>query len=75
MKVSDDNQFKKTVSIVYTNYRGETRLRRIIPIKIWYGSADWHPEEQWHLEAYDIEKQADRSFAIKDIRTWFREDG
>jgi predicted DNA-binding transcriptional regulator YafY len=64
-------QKSEMVSIVYTNYRGETAVRQIIPIKIWFGKTDWHPEEQWLLDAYDLEKGADRSFAMKDIRSWF----
>jgi predicted DNA-binding transcriptional regulator YafY len=63
----------ETVNIVYTNYRNETAVRKVVPKKIWFGGTDWHPEEQWLLDAYDIEKQADRSFAMKDIRSWFPE--
>lgn len=62
---------KAIVNIVYTNYRGETGLRKIIPKRIWFGSTDWHPEEQWLLDAYDVNKNGDRSFALKDIRAWF----
>ena len=62
---------KQVVSLVYTNYRGETAVRQVLPKRIWFGKTDWHPEEQWLLDAFDIEKQADRSFAIKDIRCWF----
>lgn len=58
------------VTIVYTNYRGETGERKIVPKKIWFGSTEWHPEEQWLLDTYDVEKQADRSFAMKDIKSW-----
>lgn len=64
---------KKTVSILYTNYRGETAIRKIIPKEIWFGKTEWHPEEQWLLNAHDIEKKADRSFAMKDIKSWFLE--
>lgn len=66
---------KKVIHIVYTNYRGETRLRKIFPEKIWFGKTKWHPEEQWLLDACDVEKQASRTFALKDIRAWFTEEG
>ena len=59
-----------SVSIVYTNYRGETSVRRITPKKIWFGKNEWHKEEQWFLDAFDEEKKADRSFAMKDISKW-----
>lgn len=60
----------KQVTILYTNYRGETATRLILPEKIWFGSTEWHPEPQWFLEALDIEKQAVRSFAMRDIQIW-----
>lgn len=62
---------EKVVKILYTNYRGETAIREIIPEKIWFGGTDWHPEPQWLLDAFDLEKQANRSFAMKDIKSWF----
>lgn len=61
---------KQIVTIVYTNYRGETAERKIIPKKIWFGATEWHPEEQWLLEALDVAKNEDRHFAIKDIKNW-----
>lgn len=65
---------KAAVNIVYTNYRGETRSRRIVPSKIEFMSTPHHPEAQWILHAFDVEKQAQRSFAMKDIREWLRVD-
>ena len=62
---------EKTVKILYTNYRSETAIREIIPEKIWFGETEWHPEPQWLLDAFDVEKKASRSFAMKDIKSWF----
>lgn len=61
---------KKIVKILYTNWKGETRERTILPISIEYKSTEWHTEEQWILNAMDIEKNEMRSFAIKDIKEW-----
>jgi predicted DNA-binding transcriptional regulator YafY len=58
------------VVIRYTNYRGETSDRKIVPKSIRFASTEWHPEPQWLLDAFDLEKQADRSFAMKDIHQW-----
>lgn len=55
------------VTVTYTNWRGETAQRTIIPRRVWFGSTDWHPEPQWLLTALDVEKQADRDFALKDF--------
>ena len=63
-------ELNKKVTILYTNYKGETRYREIIPKSIEYKSTDWHKEEQWILNAFDIEKNDDRGFAIKDIKEW-----
>jgi predicted DNA-binding transcriptional regulator YafY len=59
------------VQIVYTNYKGETAIRQILPQRMWYGATEWHPEKQWLLDAIDVEKNALRAFAMKDIRAWF----
>ena len=61
---------KTVVTIRYTNYRGETGDRRIVPQRIRFGSTEWHREEQWLLDAFDIDRKADRSFAVKDILKW-----
>lgn len=60
----------KIVIINYTNWKGVTALRKIIPIEMFFGSTEWHKEEQWLLKAYDIDKNAERSFALKDIKSW-----
>jgi len=60
----------KRVKILYTNFRGETGYRIIEPIKIWFGSTEWHKEDQYLLDATDIEKGALRNFAMKDIKEW-----
>lgn len=60
----------ETVEIIYTNYRGETDVRRIRPSRIWFGKTEWHPDEQWLLDAVDLIKKEKRSFAMKDIRAW-----
>lgn len=57
----------ETLTISYTNWRGETSLRRIIPKGVRYGSTPWHPEPQWLLLAWDEEKRATREFAMKDF--------
>jgi hypothetical protein len=81
--LGNDSQFSDTpaepaqpvsaVVVLYTNYRGETALRTIVPIRIWFGSTDWHREGGWLLDAFDVEKGAERSFAMKDIRVWLPE--
>jgi predicted DNA-binding transcriptional regulator YafY len=52
----------------YKNYRGEVTTRIVTPISVRFGLTEWHPEPQWLLLAFDHEKQAEREFAMKDMR-------
>jgi predicted DNA-binding transcriptional regulator YafY len=56
------------LKFIYKNWQGETAERKIIPIKIWYGKTDFHPKKQWFLKALDLDKKAERDFAISDIQ-------
>ena len=57
----------KPATFVYRNHRGEISERRVTPLGVRYGSTKWHPEHQWLLCAYDLDKGAQREFAMKDI--------
>ncbi len=61
---------RKPVLVEYRNHRGEVATRRIIPIGWWWGKTQWHPEEQWLIEAFDLDKQAGRTFAARDVLRW-----
>jgi predicted DNA-binding transcriptional regulator YafY len=60
----------KVVRIFYRNHRGEEAERRIVPNLIYFGATQWHTEEQWLLDAYDMDKRASRTFALKDVLRW-----
>ena len=51
--------------VPYTNYKGETAIRNIMPVTLYYGSNEWHPEEQWLLVAWDADKKTLRTFSLK----------
>ncbi len=56
--------------INYTNHRNETTDRVIKVDYFFFGADTWHPEPQMLLEAFDEEKRASRTFAVKDIHSW-----
>lgn len=56
--------------ILYKNWKGETRERLIIPLKIYHGNNQYHTQEQWLLRAFDNEKKEVRTFAMRDIIKW-----
>lgn len=61
---------KKVVKVRYKNWKGRIAVREIFPIKLWFGFTEWHPEEQWLLKVYDMDKEAVRDYAMKDIIEW-----
>lgn len=61
---------KQKVTINYTNWEGKTADRSILPLRIWYGSTNWHLKEQWLLKALDLDKNEERDFALQDIHSW-----
>ena len=60
----------KEVKILYTNWKGETSVRSIVPKELFFGSSEWHKEDQWLLRADDLDEKAKRTFALKDIKAW-----
>ncbi|AKO95006.1 hypothetical protein BEH_07510 [Priestia filamentosa] len=51
----------------YVNWRGEKSRRTAMVENVWYGSNEYHKEDQWLLEATDRDKQEIRLFAMKDM--------
>ncbi len=62
---------KNPIKVRYTNYRGETAVRTIVPISFYFGSTEYHKEEQWLVKLWDIERDAERIYALKEITEWF----
>jgi len=60
----------RAVCFWYVNHRGEKAWRTVLPVSIRLWQTEFHPVTQWLLDAYDTQKQAMRTFAMKDIRGW-----
>jgi len=58
----------KQIKFAYKNWRGETSTRIAIPTGLWFGSTEWHPDEQWFIKAIDVEKGEIRDFALIDMK-------
>ena len=61
------NRISRDLRIMYTNWRGERRPRTIRPISIFFGSNRWHPDIQWLVVAWDVEKRESRTFALEQM--------
>jgi predicted DNA-binding transcriptional regulator YafY len=68
--MSESHLTDQDVTIDYTNHRGLRSKRRVRPKKFFFGSSPFHDHVQWFLEAFDLEKDAVRTFALKDIHEW-----
>ena len=58
---------REELRFTYTNYRGEVAERRIHPQRIYFGNTPWHPDTQWLMEAYDLDRKEMRDFALRDM--------
>jgi len=52
----------------YTNWRGETADRVVLPSRVWFGRTAWHSEPQWLMTALDMESGQVRDFAMSGIQ-------
>jgi len=68
----DDFNPAKTIFFRYKNWKGEESTRKVVPMDIWFGHTEFHPEDQWLLKGLDIHKGAERDFAIHDIIEFIR---
>jgi predicted DNA-binding transcriptional regulator YafY len=64
----------QSVYIVYTNWENKTAIRHILPQKLWFGHNEWHKEDQWILTAWDLDKDAERTFPMNEIHYWYTEE-
>jgi hypothetical protein len=64
----------KQITVSYKNYRGEVATRTIIPLEggIYWGKTEYHPHDQWLLKVWDVEKNAERIYALQDIQEFLK---
>ena len=68
----DQLDFRQRVEIEYTNSRGCTKKRHIIPIQIEYRATETHPKPSWVLIARDLDADVDMMFLMDRIKQWGR---
>ncbi len=59
----DGERFK----FVYKNYAGLVSERTVIPYSVWFGATQYHPKPQFFLNAFDIDRNESRDFALDDF--------
>jgi len=66
-------QIGNPIKVKYKNYKNEISIRTIIPLRVHYGNTQFHPENQWLLEVWDVDKDASRTYAMQDIIEFIKE--
>lgn len=56
---------------VYRNHRNEIAERRVRVISIRKGTSEYYKTERWLLRAFDLDKGAEREFALDRIKDGF----
>ena len=59
-----------TIEVLYKNWRGEIGVRKILPLDIYFGSTEFHKEQQWLMKVWDLDKEDYRTYALKNIQEW-----
>lgn len=62
------NNENKILRFLYTNWKGETDKREVLPIEIRFACTPHITEPEWLLIAHDNEKDAERHFVIRHIK-------
>lgn len=62
------------IKVRYNNWKNEIGVRTIIPQKIWYGHTEYHSDSQWLMDVWDVEKDAQRTYAMMDIIEFIKEN-
>jgi 8-oxo-dGTP pyrophosphatase MutT (NUDIX family) len=58
----------KSFEFEYTNYTGETRTKKVTPKSIRFGLISEISEPEWILEAFDLDKNENQNFVMKNIQ-------
>lgn len=61
------HELRQVAAFTYRNHRGEVARRRVLPTSIRFAATEWHPEPQWLMDAWDLDRQAERAFAMRDM--------
>ena len=63
-----------SIKVKYKNWKGIISVRNIIPKNIYYGNTEFHTQEQWLLDVWDVDKGALRTYAMMDIIEFIKEE-
>lgn len=56
---------------LYRNHEGKVATRRVTSPNVYHGCTRHHPEPQWLLRAFDLDRQAMRDFALRGVLAFY----
>src|SRR5262245_6342733 len=65
--VRDVMTVERVLKIDYTNWRNERSIRTLIPWRFEFRATEHHPERQWMIIGYDLDRLQWRAYPIKDV--------
>ena len=65
-----EKHLDKISTIVYEHHTGDISLKRIIPLKMYWGVSDTHYEAQWFLSVYEPDNKSELVLSMKNILKW-----
>lgn len=66
-----DHLVHESTKQVRMYHKEEKGWRTIVPKRIFFGSNERFSNPQWLLEAFDVNRQEDCTFALSDITAWW----
>jgi predicted DNA-binding transcriptional regulator YafY len=51
----------------YVNWEGLTSYRKVKVKRIYFGFTEYHKQDQWLMEALDLDKNELRTFSMEDM--------
>lgn len=61
-------QPNQCIKFTYTNWQGETAERSCLVQEVMFGETDYHPTPQFLLKGLDLDRGAERIYAMSDIK-------
>ncbi len=55
------------IIVRYTNWKGQTKVRRVKPTSMpYFSTTPWHPKAQWLIDIVDLETSKEKTFALSE---------
>jgi hypothetical protein len=57
----------KAITFIYENHKQQIKSRRVVPLRLYWGTTEHYPEPGWLLEGFDMDIREIRTFVFTQI--------